>query len=88
MNKPQSNKKIVILFLLLATIVSAPSYSYQERERPKGPPPEAIEACVDLSEGDAVSFKSRRGDVIEATCQLVQEKLVAVPNNHEKRRKD
>lgn len=28
----------------------------------RGPPPEALQACADLSEGDACAFSGRRGD--------------------------
>ena len=39
-----------------------------DRGRPQGPPPEAIEACADLAEGDACSFTGRRNDEITGTC--------------------
>ncbi|MFK8043798.1 hypothetical protein [Congregibacter sp.] len=29
----------------------------------RGPPPEALEACANLSEGDACAFTGRRGDM-------------------------
>lgn len=50
--------------------------------RPHGPPPEAIEACADLSEGDACSFTGRRDDVIEGTCivpRSEKEELACAP---------
>lgn len=64
----QSKRKLATaLFFVLMT--SAP-WSYAEpgnRGRPQGPPPEAVEACTNLSEGDACSFSGRHGEV-EGTC--------------------
>jgi len=45
-----------------------------------GPPPEAIEACKDKSEGTAVEFTGRRGEKIKATCKLIDGQLAAVPD--------
>lgn len=50
--------------------------------RPKAPPPEAIEACVDKVEGDSVSFETRRGDTLTGICMTVDDQLVAVPEDH------
>ena len=52
------------------------------RGRPHGPPPEAIEACADLSEGDACSFTGRRDDEVKGTCIVLprgDEGLVCAP---------
>ena len=49
------------------------------------PPQEAIEACADKSEGEVVSFETPRGDQMEATCTLIEEQLVAVPEGHKHR---
>ncbi|MCA9682046.1 MAG: hypothetical protein KC457_07600 [Myxococcales bacterium] len=32
------------------------------------PPPEALEACVDMEAGEACAFIGREGDTIEGTC--------------------
>lgn len=48
----------------------------------QGPPPEAIEACQDKAEGDTVSFSGRGGESISATCQMINDQLVAVPEGH------
>ena len=48
------------------------------KDRPIGPPPEAIEACVDLAQGDAVSFENKRVDTVTGTCQLIDEQYVAL----------
>lgn len=50
----------------------------------QGPPPEAIEACEGKQEGDAVSFSGRRGESVSATCQTVNDQLVAVPEGHKR----
>ena len=47
-----------------------------DRGRPQGPPPEAIQACADLAEGDPCSFTGRRNDEITGTC-------IALPNGGE-----
>jgi hypothetical protein len=47
--------------------------------RHMGPPPEAIEACKDKSEGAAVEFTGPRGEKIKATCKQIDDQLVAVP---------
>lgn len=44
-----------------------------------GPPPEAIAACRNMSEGTAVTFKSPRGDTISAICKQMGGQLAAVP---------
>lgn len=46
---------------------------------PKGPPPEAVEACDGLSQGDAVQFTTLRGETVSGICRESQGKLVAVP---------
>lgn len=57
--------------LFFASMISA-SLSYAagpgDRGRPQGPPPEAIEACADLSKGDDCSFTGRRKDEVKGTC--------------------
>ena len=35
-----------------------------------GSPPEAIEACKDKTEGDAVEFVTPRGDKVKAICRM------------------
>lgn len=39
-----------------------------ERGGPHGPPPDAIEACAELSEGAACSFAGRHGDTLQGSC--------------------
>lgn len=54
--------------------------------RPQGPPPEAFEACEGKAEGDSVSFKGPRGESLEATCEMMNDQLVAVPEGHKSRK--
>lgn len=78
------SKSIIFTAIFIASMISA-SLSYAEpggRGRPQGPPPEAIEACSGLSEGDACSFTGRRDDVVEGTCMVSRrgdEGLVCAP---------
>ena len=48
--------------------------------RHMGPPPEAIEACKDKSEGTVVEFTNRRGETVKATCKQIADRLVAMPD--------
>ncbi|WP_282111132.1 hypothetical protein [Shewanella algicola] len=45
------------------------------------PPQEAIDACASSSENSQVRFETPRGDSIQATCQMINGELVAVPDN-------
>lgn len=63
------SKRIRAAVLFFVYMTTTP-WAYAEREnrgRPHGPPPEAVEACANLAEGDACSFSGRRGEV-EGTC--------------------
>lgn len=53
---------------------------------PKGgkPPQEAIDACVDKSEGDSVSFETPHGDTVTGICKNMREGLVAVSEGRER----
>lgn len=76
-----SLKGIVLLaFLIFMPLVAfAQSHENGSGDRPQGPPPEAIAACKDKKAGDTVTFDGRRGESVKATCQEVEGKLVAVP---------
>ena len=72
------SKSKVFTALFFASMVSA-SLSCAapgDRGRPQGPPPEALEACTDLAEGDACRFTGRRNDEITGTC-------IALPGGEE-----
>ncbi|WP_049721752.1 hypothetical protein [Gilvimarinus polysaccharolyticus] len=72
--------KIMLTLLLSAMISSAfaapPSHSDRQ-----GPPPEAIKACADAELNQAVTIETPHGHTLEATCQMVDGALVAVPND-------
>ena len=71
-------KKVLITLTSLAlTLMAAQALSADDSRR--GPPPEAFEACEGQSEGDTVSITSPEGDSVDATCTLMRDKLVAVP---------
>ncbi len=70
-----------VLLLALAILLPSISVASGQRGGPKGAPPEAIEACAGKSAGDSVEFTGGRGETVEATCQLKDGKLVAVPDN-------
>ena len=69
---PTLSKSRLFNTLFFASMVFA-SLSWAapgDRDRPQGPPPEAIEACADLAEGNACSFTGRRNDEITGTCMV------------------
>ena len=81
--------KRVNTMLVVATLFAVPACAAGGgggggRGGQQGPPPEAIEACVDKAEGDVVSFEGRRGESVEATCEMVDDQLVAVPEGRPK----
>jgi hypothetical protein len=48
----------------------------------KSPPPEAVEACNQSSEGDSCAFKTPRGEEITGICRKIQASSICVPDNH------
>lgn len=75
---------LTVATLLLTLTILLPSISFangQQGRRPKGPPPEAIEACEGKNAGDSVTFTGRRNDTIEATCKEIDGQLAAEPDN-------
>lgn len=52
--------------------------------RPKGPPPEAIQACKGKAEGTSVSFTARDGRSLSGVCRLVDGQLAAMPQRGER----
>lgn len=71
-------KKALITFASLFIIFISTQVVAENKKR-RGPPPEAFEACENKSEGDTVSITTPHGDTIDATCKLMKEQLVAVP---------
>ena len=56
-----------LLFSLCLTSIAWAGQDSETRKR-KGPPPEAIEACAELNEGDACGFVSQRRGEIQGSC--------------------
>ena len=50
---------------------------HPKRGKRRGPPPEAIDVCEGLSEGDGCAFVSPRGDNIEGTCEITRSDIIA-----------
>lgn len=57
------------------TAAQASASDYEHRH----PPKEAFEVCESASEGDTVSITSPEGNIVDATCTLMCDKLVVVP---------
>ena len=68
------------LSVLIACVVVIPLSIRAQPERGR-PPQEAIAICNGQSAGAACEFTSPRGDLINGTCQLVQNQLACVPQN-------
>ncbi len=88
-------KKMMIILssclLMLLTSNMTQATMAKKGEHPRKPPQEAIDACENKNEGDAVSFITKRGDEKEATCQTLPDDeslLVAVPNVRERPRRE
>ena len=72
------------LFFVTSMLVIGSTGVHAQEGRGQGerrPPPEAFEACVDKSEGDSVTIETRRGDTLSATCKMMNDSLVAVPED-------
>ncbi|MBU2976813.1 hypothetical protein [Alteromonas sp. C1M14] len=67
----------------LLALISFSSVSCAQQGGPRGqkPPQEAFDVCADAAEGDTVTITSPEGDEVEATCKLMDDELVAVPDN-------
>ena len=64
-------QKSIACALVLATLISVETASAKpagDDGQRRGPPPEAIEACADKSEGDSCGFSGRQGEAVEGTC--------------------
>lgn len=71
MNRILSSLKpgaLAITLLLPALALAQPPSQGGERGERRGPPAEAIEACVDLVADDVCGFEDREGDWLEGVC--------------------
>lgn len=80
---------IAMLALVGATGASAESDdsgSGQQRQGRRGPPPQALEACEAMVEGDPCSFTGRNEEQLNGTCFSPREDILACrPEGHEGR---
>lgn len=88
MNQMVKKAPLLTALLLLAGISITPAvlaHGASSPDKRHGPPKEAIEACEGQVEGDQVIFNTPRGDSLKGTCKKVRNRLIAVPNDPEKR---
>lgn len=83
MKKRLQNTTVLLLTLAILSPVTVYAFG-RGKDRPKGPPPEAIEACAGKSAGTSVVFTDRRGESLEAVCREKNGLLAAVPNKKPK----
>ncbi|QIZ77600.1 hypothetical protein [Ferrimonas lipolytica] len=80
-------KYTALIGLMLSTINVATARDGGPRN---GPPEEALQACVELSEGDSCSFEGRRGEAIEGQCIVIKQEdndgLACKPDSAPERR--
>ncbi|MFW2403926.1 MAG: hypothetical protein ACN4GT_04095 [Gammaproteobacteria bacterium] len=85
--------KNLTLLAMLALVGATAAYAEsndsgygQQRQARRGPPPQALEACEALIEGDACSFTGRNDEVLNGTCFSPREDILACrPEGHEGR---
>lgn len=77
------NKTAILIGLL--SLSTAGCFAKGDREHPRQPPPEAIEACEGKAEGATVSFETPRGETVEGSCILKDDVLVAMPEHRPQR---
>jgi hypothetical protein len=69
------------LALLFTSHLALANDNQQGRSGNQGPPPEAITACEDKSEGDSAEFEGRDGDTITGVCEERNGTLILRPDN-------
>lgn len=86
------NRHIVMTaaaLLLFTMIASTTALAVDRRPGDRmGPPPEALEACKNKSEGTKVEVTTPRGKKISATCREIDGQLVAMPEDGFRRPKE
>ena len=61
----------IILAALLVTSQPSQADENQQSSKRRGPPQEAFTACEGKNAGESSQFKSRRGETLEGTCEVV-----------------
>ena len=79
--KKQSSILCIILLSATVSLIGCAEQNRQGSDRNHKPPEEAFTACKDKKAGDTVTFYGQNGEKIEAKCTLINDQLVAVPEN-------
>jgi len=75
-------KKIMIMILALVGLLPVSgwaNFAAEGEHRSPEPPQQAIDACLDKSEGTVVEMTTPRGETMQAVCRQMGSRLVAVP---------
>ncbi|RMM39140.1 hypothetical protein ALQ79_200253 [Pseudomonas amygdali pv. lachrymans] len=67
--------------LMAASVTVSASEPDDHRPPPKLPPEVAYQACDGLQPGDTVEFSQEGGHEFSGICQLIQGRLVAMPEH-------
>lgn len=70
MSVTKTLRDITLATVLASYLVSgiANAENNQQSGKRRGPPPQAIEACADQTEGETCSFTGRRSEEVTGTC--------------------
>ena len=63
-----NRRNVAATLLCVLTLHSALAAAQPENGKRRGPPPEAIAACADASQGDSCSFTGRQGEDLQGSC--------------------
>ncbi|MDT0594998.1 hypothetical protein [Glaciecola petra] len=78
------SKTTLISVVSLAFTLNVYAFEGPRPHEKRKPPKEAYEACVNKEEGEIVTIETPRGDLINATCIILEEELVARPEKRPK----
>jgi hypothetical protein len=83
----QHRLKVTLTLVAFALVTANNQVVANEgREGRRGPPPEAIASCANLSAGDACKFTGRRDEQLNGVCFAPPEpRLACRPHGHEDR---
>lgn len=84
MSVKKTLRSITLAAVLVSYLISciANAENNQQSGKRRGPPPQAIEACADQTEGEACSFTGGRSEEVTGTCIVPrrgEESLVCAP---------
>ena len=82
-------RRVTYSIFSLMLVCSQQSYAKgKQMEQPRKPPQEAIDACDGKQKGDEVWFIGRRGEKLQAHCEIIGNVLAAVPKGHKRKKRD